>query len=499
MHKPSCAQSIRRKNAAAGLSEWETAQAIQEHCSVGLLRAHRLARGWTLAQVVAELRSIYRDVWGVSPLISHQRISQWEKGTDVPNPRYLDALCRLYRTRPDRIGFGHDYSDDSLQEHPEQIIVRYPSARGADEPVRWTQGAPPIGSPHDIRDEDDMERRQLLQLLAVHGGSAIQAPLFSALRKTRMQAETLLGTQSISLSSVDNWEMIAHDHGHFALTASPFTFLTQALGDFAELQRILSQRQPLDIQKRLYRVMAQLSGLIAISCNDIGPDSHGWFHTARLAADETEDRALRAWVVAYEGMSYLWYGRPVERAVELLKTAQGIAGSTPSPASAFAAAMEARAQARLGRRRETLAAIHRSDALFERLSPDDASPNLLGLSEHLLRLCQGVALTTVGENEEALAVQQQSFTFSEVDVIDAALVLLDRAVCYIQLGEIEEGCRVASQALLDLRPESRRGIPLIRAQEAVRMIPVVDHRLEAVEELHELVRASTQGAGKVAG
>ena len=50
--------------------------------------------------------------WGKEPALSHQRVSQWENGADVPSPRYLDALCRLYSSRPDKLGFGNDYGAD---------------------------------------------------------------------------------------------------------------------------------------------------------------------------------------------------------------------------------------------------------------------------------------------------------------------------------------------------------------------------------------------------
>ncbi len=158
----------------------------------------------------------------------------------------------------------------------------------------------------------------------------------------------MLETQSVSAATVENWESIAHDYGYIALTAPPFTLLAQTMCRLNELQRTLSRRQPLEFQKRLHRVMAQLVGLIAIASNSVGQEGQEWFYTARLAANETDDRTLRAWVLAYEAMTNLWYDRPVTKAVELSRMAQVVAGTTPSAAGALAAAMEARAQARLG-------------------------------------------------------------------------------------------------------------------------------------------------------
>ncbi|WP_239341045.1 hypothetical protein [Frankia sp. CiP3] len=332
-----------------------------------------------------------------------------------------------------------------------------------------------------------MERRRLLRLLSVYSGSAVSAPLLEALRKTRLQTDVLLETQSVSAATVDNWESIANNYGYIALTSPPFTLLAQTMCHLNELQRTLSQRQPLDFQKRLYRVMAQLAGLIAIASNSVGQEGQEWFHTARLAADETGDRALRAWVLAYEAMSNLWYGRPVIRAVELSRMAQAIAGTTPSAAGALAAAMEARAQARLGRRQEAQAAVRRSDGIFDRLGSEDTTPNIFGLSEHLLRMCQENALMFIGDTPAALSVQQRSFEIPG-DVIDVALVKIDRSICYIRSGEPEHGCRLAGQALDELRPESRRGIPLMRARQAISMIHNSDRFLSPVKDLHEMLR-----------
>ena len=129
------------------------------------------------------------------------------------------------------------------------------------------------------------------------------------------------------------------------------------------------RRQPLDLQKRLYRVMAQMAGLIASSVNavTVSRETHAWFHVARLAAEEAGDRTLRAWVAANEGMSYRVYDRLPQRAVDLARTAGALAGRTPTAAGALAAAIEARALARLGRRDEVRMAVRRSDEVFERL------------------------------------------------------------------------------------------------------------------------------------
>jgi tetratricopeptide (TPR) repeat protein len=481
-HGSSCARLIRDQARAHGGSGWEIARAVSEHCGLGLLRAHRFANEWTLVEVTERLRSLLREAGQPYEGLAHQRVSCWETGVEVPSQRYMDALCRLYRTRPDRLGFGCDYSEHTEQLASGRTVSRFSEARG--------QAA--VSDGHD-EDKEAMERRELLRLLASYSGLGILGPLSEALSSVRMRADTLLETQSVSIASLDAWEALPHDYGRLQFTTPAHTFLAQVLRDFAELRNVLSRRQPLDVQMRLYRVMAQLAGLIAISMNDVSDarESRAWLHTARLAADETGDRLLRAWIVAREAMLYLWYGRPVARAVELTRAAQAMAGPAPSVSAALAVSMEARALARLGRRREALASVNRAEAIFDRLSSVETEPSMLGFDVHRLRWCQQNALTTLGETKIAISFQNEAKQLSEIDL---ALIQLDRASCYIQDGHLDEGCRVATRTFLGLPAESRRGLVHFRANAISAMLPPGNQRLESVQDLKEalLCRPNTR-------
>src|SRR6266487_845319 len=51
-HPPSCAKGIRVRATEEGWRLAQTINAIRDHCGVSALKAHRLARGWTLAKAV---------------------------------------------------------------------------------------------------------------------------------------------------------------------------------------------------------------------------------------------------------------------------------------------------------------------------------------------------------------------------------------------------------------------------------------------------------------
>lgn len=479
-HRSGCAKSIRHQGIAAGLPDWQIAEDIHRHCSVSLLRAHRHVHGWSLEQVVAKLREIYVSVWGINPPLAHQRVSQWERGSDVPCPRYADALCRLYRTRPDRLGLGRDYTEHT------------PNGGEAATPSDHQVRSGPTSAAITDEQRDDMDRRQLIRSVALYSGLGAFAPILQTLRASRIRANALLDTQLTGLSSIEDWEQIVHDYGYRRLDTPLQLLLLQMVADFDELQQVLARRQPLEFQRRLYRVAAQLAVLIGVQLNDTADharETHGWFHTARLAADETGDRHLRAWVIAKEGMTYLWYGRSAERSVLLSRQAQVLAGSQPSVFGSYAASVEARAQARLGRRDAALAAVQRSEAQFQRLRPEQTDANVLGFYEHFLRFHLENALTLLGETRRAAEHQVRAHELSDHDATHSTLVTVDQAACLVRSGEIAEGCRVAARAISGCNEQARGGIVLNRVRDVATLVPAGSRRISEAQELFAVLRS----------
>lgn len=83
------------------------------------LEAHRWARGWDRAELSARLDMLYVDDGLMPPHISDAELCRWEHGQRRPSSERIDYLCRVYGTRPDRLGYGHDHSG-AIVSHLEQ-------------------------------------------------------------------------------------------------------------------------------------------------------------------------------------------------------------------------------------------------------------------------------------------------------------------------------------------------------------------------------------------
>lgn len=74
------------------------------------LEAWRFANGWTRPEVSARLDALYEADGLAPPEITSAELCRWEHGQRRPSDERIEYLCRLYGTRPDRLGFGTDFS-----------------------------------------------------------------------------------------------------------------------------------------------------------------------------------------------------------------------------------------------------------------------------------------------------------------------------------------------------------------------------------------------------
>jgi tetratricopeptide (TPR) repeat protein len=188
-----------------------------------------------------------------------------------------------------------------------------------------------------------------------------------------------------------------------------------------------------------------------------------------------------------------YYGDP-NQTVHLAREAQAIARDTPCAATALAAAAEARALARLGRREESETAMRQAQDLFERAAASSGDDAFSFPAQRLLFYLSG-ALTNLGETTRAADVQRQALDlYDQAFPIDPALLRLDQAIGLAGDDAVEDACHVAQDALTAVGDEHRTTILLTRARDVIAAIPQNRRTLTPVEQLrHVLALPAGQG------
>ncbi|MEW1550503.1 hypothetical protein [Streptomyces tsukubensis] len=457
-HPSSCSARAREQARAENWPLGRTAAVIARCCSVTLLRAHRLARGWTLQEAV----NAYRAMAQGDPRAARMDPDQlriWETNPQRrPRAQTIDRLCRLYETSAEGLGLSGDYTPTALATDTD----RRPEASRAPH-------SPAVPAASDTLDE--------------------------VLDRTRYKVDRTLASATVSPVQLDLLEERLLDLRRQYLVTPPAPVLGQLLPELGELQTLAADRQPALVQMRLSELTAVLTTLIADALMKLGRlrQSRAWYATARTAADDTTDTDLRARVRAQAAMLPYYYG-PLTTAVALSREARILARHRPTPTAAFAAAAEARALARQGDTAHAREAIHRARDAFDRAGsgdPDDA----FAFPERRLLLYLSGALTHLGDTREADRVQTRALTlYGNHQGIDPALIHIEQAICLAQDHHLSEACRLATAAYLHLPPAQRTDIVGARAHDVLAAVPARMRTAPAARELDEAL-ALPAGAG----
>jgi hypothetical protein len=104
------AQQVRARCLRDGLAVEAIVDAISDDApELFALESWRLAHGWSRPEVSRRIDALYKADGLAAPAITGAELCRWEHGQRRPSDERLEYLCRLYQTRPDRLGFGVDY------------------------------------------------------------------------------------------------------------------------------------------------------------------------------------------------------------------------------------------------------------------------------------------------------------------------------------------------------------------------------------------------------
>jgi len=500
------ARRIRARGLALGRSMAQIADEIYETCQPKFgttrIKAHRLAHGIALADVIEQVRALFERDGKPPPGIGETLLSAYESGMKRPGPEYLHYLCLVYRVEPLSLGI----EGPCICGKAHTITG---AAGGGDQPERRPDIFP---GPRDLpaspeggdagadggEEDENVLRRTLLKLLAgTTGAAALDSQVLRAVENLRRQMDDAMAKATVSPAMLDQWEQATGGFGRQYMNTPPLRLLCDVLLEFSAVRRAIEQRQPLDVQERLCRMAAQLAGLCGMIMIDLGDhrQARAFFRTARSAADETGDRALRAWVTAREALVPLYYGDPRE-ALMLARKSRDLAGQTPCAARAMAPVVEARALAMLsansGSNKEAAEqarrALDRARAAFAQMSASERENPAFGYTERQLYFYQGDVLVRLGQTVEAEVILEQALhKYQKEDLLDQTLIRFDKALCRLLEGDVEGALDLGIDAIEQIEKEFRTELLLRPAYDLIKKIQTKYGELPKLKSFRELL------------
>ncbi|MFB9675777.1 helix-turn-helix domain-containing protein [Streptosporangium vulgare] len=470
-HSPACARRWREQAASRQWTHWQTAQAIHGCCGVSLLKAHRLARGWSARQSVQELEELCERQDLGEARASIDLLNAWENNRARPRPQTIDLLARLYRANAVRLGLAGDYCEDGGGT---KVVV-----------VSGGESRAPYQTEERERSEDDIERRALFHHALLGSESVMTGRLLAEVERTRQDLDRTLAVATVSEEQLDRLDEQVLRYRREYISSAPVPMLYRLMLELSDVRTLSLARQPAMAQRRLLNATVMLALLSADALMKLGDtrQAHAWYGTARNASDDMGDVRLRALVRAQQAMLPYYYGDLAET-VRLAREARMLAGSAPSSPAALGAAAEARALARMGEHKAARVALAEAERIFAKMPPEGHDHLAFRFSERRLQFYRIGTLIELGEDVDwKPGPAGPSVPYA----IDPVLLLLDQAAHLVRDGKIDDACHLAEKALLQVPPEHRTSIVLNRARAMLSEVPQTRHRAAAVRRLNDLV------------
>ncbi|NRQ32117.1 hypothetical protein HII36_09735 [Nonomuraea sp. NN258] len=399
-HDATCARELHRRR--RHLPAQTVAEEITRCCGHNRLKAHRLARGWTVESAVEAFHQMcVKDELPARGLTVRSWL-EWE-ADHPPSPAYQDLLCRLFLTGPVQLGFAVSYEAPASPPRPghvDDVVAEAARSSFAHAAAAQLSDVTPMTVDHI----DAQIRR-----LAVEYVYEEPLPLFRRMVTLRDQVHDALAGRH-------------HPEQATALLLS----------------------------------LGQLCGLLSNASLDLGnpPAAVTQARSAWTYASIIDHHGLRAWVRGLQAMIAYWAGAH-EVAADLARDGQRYA---PGPtALSRLASIEALTRAVLDDPRGTGLAIQRArDALAAGTPQDEMHDDIGGeFGFPAAKFSYLAAATYVHLGDHARAIEQarlaidlyKSGSATSRAYGNEALAHVNLATGYLMAGEIDDAATAISGVL----------------------------------------------------
>ncbi|GAA4143713.1 hypothetical protein [Actinomadura keratinilytica] len=352
-------------------------------------------------------------------------------------------------------------------------------------------------------DEDEMERRTLLQALAALGLPA--SPISEALRNIRISVHRTVGGGEDG--HIDEWDEIVVEYGHLYVPTPPRRLLLDLASDLVTVQQIIKRKQQEDARRNRAhstsapwsRVAAELCALMAKTLSNLGRprEAREWWRTAQSAAEASGDTDLALWIAGGRLAHGLYERRPA--AVLLARADKVLERVSDAPSRGLLHVRGVRAQllAPAGDADEATAELQMCGEMSGTLPPSITSEvhSIAGWAEDRLRYIQAWVHAHLGEREQLDGAVEHAHRVvaAEARRFRAQFGLL-QAFGHVRAGDVSGGVRLAHVVYSRQPVEHRTTMVTSLAEQVLEAVPLQRSGEQIVTDYRELLAGSGRKA-----
>lgn len=343
----------------------------------------------------------------------------------------------------------------------------------------------------DLDEDDEMQRRRLLQALAALG--AASSPAVEAIEHIRDGVDRAIGRDESS--HLDEWEETVAEYGYRYLLHSPHVLLRDLATDLVTVQRITGRHSG-GLRLSWCRVTGGLATLMAKTLCNMGQPriARDWWITAQHAADTSHDSDLALWIRGEQLVHGLYEGRPPAILLRKADQAVGIASGSSSTAAGrgllHVRTVRAQLLALEEAHGEATAELQACAEIFQRLpaSVTGEVRSVDGWAEDRLRYTEAWVYAHTGDRARLDSAVAAGLAVLPADDprVRAQLDLL-RAAGHVRAGDTTEGVRHA-HAVYEAQPAEHRTVMVTSlARQVANAVPASERDKPVVTDYAELL------------
>ena len=311
---------------------------------------------------------------------------------------------------------------------------------------RFTELA--AGLLRDAEGADPMHRRTFLQ----GAGLAAAAASGLALEATRHGLQ-LTPAEERATATVQEWHEIVAEHGYGYMTTPPHDLLQALMIDLLAIQYAVDPDDRSDTAAELRGAAALLAVLAAMTLANLGQLREGrrWWRTARHLATDSGIPKVIMWVRGREVVRALYEQRPIGSILAMIDDAEPLVVTAPRESLPEFLTGKAQALALAGRTDQAGAALRQVQDLFTELPAgltQGTGSTIFGWPEERVHFTRSFVHSHLGQYDDAADAQAAAIAAYPSEYARGPIQIeLQRALCLVNIGEIDEGVRHAHKTL----------------------------------------------------